>query len=101
MNFHHFLLSVVRTKCPMPPSGTIIVSSRRTCPVCTKDQNSTAPACMRRVTKRLKLFTALLHHVTIDLLRDSFGSLKRKAAPGVDGVTWPEYEAGLEDQFAD
>jgi hypothetical protein len=23
-------------------------------------------------------FTALLHHVTVDLLRDSFGSLKRK-----------------------
>jgi len=46
-------------------------------------------------------FTALLHHVTIDLLRDSFGSLKRKAAPGVDGVTWQEYEAGLEDRLVD
>jgi hypothetical protein len=41
-------------------------------------------------------FTALLHHLTIDLLRESFYSLKRKAAPGVDGVTWQEYEAGLE-----
>src|SRR3981189_1297397 len=40
-------------------------------------------------------FTALLHHVTVDLLRDSFSSLKRKAAPGVDGMTWQEYEAGL------
>ena len=30
-------------------------------------------------------FTALLHHVTMDLLRDSYYSLKRKAAPGVDG----------------
>ena len=46
-------------------------------------------------------FTALLHHVTVDLLRDSFGSLKRKAAPGVDGVTWQEYEAGLEDRLVD
>jgi RNA-directed DNA polymerase len=46
-------------------------------------------------------FTALLHHVTIDLLRSSFGSLKRKAAPGVDGVTWQEYEAGLEGRLAD
>src|SRR5262250_618203 len=27
-------------------------------------------------------FTALLHHLTIDLLRVSFYSLKRKAAPG-------------------
>jgi group II intron reverse transcriptase/maturase len=50
--------------------------------------------------KELK-FTALLHHVTVDLLRDSFGSLKRKAAPGVDGMTWQEYEVGLEGRLAD
>jgi hypothetical protein len=30
-------------------------------------------------------FTALLHHLTVDLLRESFYALKRKAAPGVDG----------------
>jgi hypothetical protein len=35
-------------------------------------------------------FTALLHHVTIDLLRDSYNSLRKRAAPGVDGVTWEE-----------
>jgi retron-type reverse transcriptase len=46
-------------------------------------------------------FTALLHHVTVDLLRDSSGSLKRKAAPGVDGMTWQEYEAGLGDRIVD
>jgi len=46
-------------------------------------------------------FTALLHHVTVDLLRDSFGSLKRKAAPGVDGMTWQEYEVGLEGRLTD
>jgi RNA-directed DNA polymerase len=46
-------------------------------------------------------FTALLHHLTVDLLRDSFYSLKRKAAPGVDGVTWQEYETGLEDRLVD
>ncbi len=44
-------------------------------------------------------FTALLHHLTVDLLRESFYSLKRKAAPGVDGVTWQEYENGLEDRL--
>ncbi len=33
-------------------------------------------------------FTALLHHVTPGLLRESFYALKRNAAPGVDGVTW-------------
>src|ERR1700740_880694 len=46
-------------------------------------------------------FTALLHHVTVDLLRDSFSSLKRKAPPGVEWVTWQEYEAGLEGRLAD
>jgi group II intron reverse transcriptase/maturase len=52
-----------------------------------------------RKDKRAK-FTALLHHVTIDLLRDSFNALKRGAAPGVDGVTWQQYEVGLEDRLA-
>ena len=46
-------------------------------------------------------FTALLHHVNVDLLRESFYSLKRRAAPGVDGVTWREYETGLEDRLKD
>ena len=46
-------------------------------------------------------FTALLHQVTVELLRDSFHGLKRKAAPGVDGVRWKEYEAGLEDRLKD
>ena len=53
-----------------------------------------------RENKEMK-FTALLHHLTVDLLRESFYSLKRKAAPGVDGVTWQEYEDGLEDQLID
>lgn len=53
-----------------------------------------------REHKEMK-FTALLHHATVDLLRDSFGCLKRKAAPGVDGLTWQEYEAGLEGRLAD
>jgi RNA-directed DNA polymerase len=44
-------------------------------------------------------FTALLHHVTTDLLRDSYYSLKRKAAPGVDGVTWAEYGEGVEERL--
>src|SRR6516164_338706 len=45
-------------------------------------------------------FTALLHHLTVDLLRGSFYALKRKAAPGVDGRTWQEYETGLEGRLA-
>ena len=53
-----------------------------------------------RENKEMK-FTALLHHLTVDLLRESFYSLKRKAAPGVDGVSWQEYEDGLEDRLTD
>ena len=46
-------------------------------------------------------FTALLHHVTIDRLRDAYLALSRKAAAGVDGVTWPQYGVGLEDNLRD
>ena len=51
--------------------------------------------------RKQERFTALLHHVTIDLLRESFYALKRNAAPGVDGVTWQEYETGVEGRLAD
>jgi RNA-directed DNA polymerase len=60
-------------------------------------------AGVRRVAKEQPgiKFTALLHHLTTDLLRESFYALKRKAAPGVDGVTWQEYETGLQDRLID
>ena len=60
-------------------------------------------ARVRKAAKENKemKFTALLHHLTVDLLRESFYSLKRKAAPGVDGVTWHEYETGIEDRLID
>ena len=51
--------------------------------------------------RKQERFTALLHHVTLNLLRDSFYALKRQASPGVDGVTWQEYETGLECRLAD
>lgn len=46
-------------------------------------------------------FTALLHHVDTDLLRSSYQSLKKRAAAGVDGVTWEEYGEDLEGRLAD
>lgn len=46
-------------------------------------------------------FTALLHHVSIDLLRSSYYSLKRRAAAGVDEMTWEEYGGNLEERLAD
>ena len=51
--------------------------------------------------KKREKFTALMHHVTVDLLRESFLALKRHAAPGVDGVEWRDYEAGLEGSLQD
>jgi len=44
-------------------------------------------------------FTALMHHITPQLLRDSFMHLKRSAAAGVDGVTWRDYEERLDDRI--
>ena len=40
--------------------------------------------------------TALLHHVTIDVLRAGFFSLKKAAAPGIDGLLWEDYAGDLE-----
>src|SRR6266568_487499 len=46
-------------------------------------------------------FTSLLHHISVDLLGEAFGELKRNAAPGVDGLTCRDYEADLERNLAD
>src|SRR5438128_11092997 len=51
--------------------------------------------------RRQERFTALLHHLSVDLLRGSFYALKRQDSPGIDGVTWQEYETGLEDRLID
>src|SRR3984957_8668138 len=55
----------------------------------------------RAQTRKQERFTALLHHLTIDLLRASYYALKRSAATGVDGVSWQQYEQGLEARLAD
>ena len=54
-------------------------------------------AGVRKVAKESKetKFTALLHHLTIDLLRESFYALKRKAAPDVDGLAGAERSSAI------
>jgi len=52
-----------------------------------------------KATGKEMRFTALLHHVTPQLLRDSFMQLKRNAAAGVDGVRWRDYEEGLDEKI--
>jgi group II intron reverse transcriptase/maturase len=58
---------------------------------------------IRKAARRGKKerFTALFHHISLDLLRMAFFTLKRDAAPGVDGLTWQDYEADLEPRLAD
>lgn len=46
-------------------------------------------------------FTALLHHVSEDCLREAFFHLKKSAAVGVDGVTWQDSERNLEANLVD
>jgi group II intron reverse transcriptase/maturase len=46
-------------------------------------------------------FTALLHHVSVTRLMLAFDDLKKDAAPGVDGVTWQEYEQDLQENLRD
>ena len=46
-------------------------------------------------------FTALLHHVNVDLMKAAYHALKRKAAAGVDGVTWEQYGQNLEENLQD
>jgi len=60
-----------------------------------------ALAGVRRIAKRDKgvKFTALFHHITLERLRQAFLELNKKAAAGVDGVTWEQYEAHLEENL--
>jgi group II intron reverse transcriptase/maturase len=47
-------------------------------------------------------FTALLHHIyNPAMLREAYFSLKRDAAPGVDGETWRAYGEALEENIQD
>jgi RNA-directed DNA polymerase len=70
-----------------------------------QDRGSVSQALdrVRQAARRGKKerFTALLHHLSPDLLRAAFLALKRDAAPGVDGLTWRDYEADLEPRLAD
>jgi hypothetical protein len=63
----------------------------------TRDRVTQALDRVRQAARQRKKerFTALLHHISVDTLRLAFYALKRKAAAGVDGVMWTDYEADL------
>ena len=50
-------------------------------------------------TRKDVRFSALLHHITVELLEQSYFALKRKAAPGIDGVRWQAYGEGLNESL--
>ncbi len=53
---------------------------------------------VRQVARKDKevRFTALLHHVTVDRLREAYRAISPDAAAGVDGISWREYGLDLE-----
>src|SRR5271166_1255426 len=58
---------------------------------------------VRQVARKDKdvRFTALLHHVSVDRLREAYRAIQPGAAPGVDGVTWSDYGVDLEANLRD
>ena len=71
---------------------------QHTCRTPSRESVSQGLERVREAAKQRKKerFTALLHHVTVDLLKDAYFWLKREAAPGVDGRTWQNYKQNLE-----
>jgi len=65
-----------------------------------------APSALERVRQAAKKdrnarFTALSHHLTTANLTTALWSMKKRAAPGVDGVIWEQYQAGQEENLND
>ena len=74
-----------------------------TCRTQSRESVSQALERIRKVARERKKerFTALFHHINIDLLEEAFSALKENAAPGVDRLTWRDYEANLERNLED
>jgi RNA-directed DNA polymerase len=74
-----------------------------TCRAQSRESVSQALERIRQVARSRKeeRFTTLLHHISIDMLEEAFYELKENAAPGVDGLTWNEYEAELDRRIED
>ena len=68
-----------------------------------RESVSQALGRIRQAAKQRKkeTFTTLFHHISVELLRLSFFEIKKDAAPGMDGLTWQDYEAGLDRNIED
>ena len=72
----------------------------------TQSRDVSAASALERVRQvaakdRAARFTALLHHVDVDRLRDAYRALSPKAAAGVDDETWESYGQNLEENLKD
>ena len=51
--------------------------------------------------RKKEKFTALLHHISVEALEEAFFEIRKDAAPGVDGMTWEDYEKDRGRRLAD
>src|SRR6202011_2419643 len=74
-----------------------------TCRTRSRESVSQALERIRQVakTRKKERFTALLHHISIDLLEEAFFELKENAAAGGGGLTWEGYEANIDRHIVD
>src|SRR3984893_11628185 len=74
-----------------------------TCRTQGRESVSQALDRIRRIarTRKQEKFTALLHHISVELLEEAFLELKMKAAAGVGGLTWDAYEADFDRRIED
>jgi RNA-directed DNA polymerase len=107
--------SVVPTKLPNKPGrpGAEVVEGRGPAKGNTEDPTRPGrragpdvPSGLERVREVARKdkearFTALMHHVTVNRLREAYWAIRPKAAAGVDGVTWGAYGVGLEERLSD
>jgi group II intron reverse transcriptase/maturase len=81
--------------------NTVQQNARRT-----QRRNQRVPSALERVRQvavqnKKERFSALLHHVTVERLREAFLAIRKRASPGVDGVMWEHYAVDLEHNLRD
>jgi RNA-directed DNA polymerase len=87
-----------------PRAGTKGNACQQTMPWA--QSQTSMPHALERIRKvarerKKEKFISLLHHISIDLLEDAYYELKVDAVPGVDRLTWKDYEADLERNLED
>jgi RNA-directed DNA polymerase len=87
-----------------PRAGTKGNAGQQTMPWA--QSQTSMPHALERIRKvarerKKEKFISLFHHISVELLEEAFYELKADAAPGVDRLTWKDYEANLERNLED